>query len=411
MGDTEPPTGMAGQESQTDVLDHGAPEPLRAAFAHHFGSAPLWVASAPGRVNIIGEHTDYNGGYVLPMAIARRTFILAAPRDDRVVRAHAAAFEAEAAVSLDALERNPEAPWLDYVTGVLAELDTLGHPLTGADLYIAGSVPIGAGLSSSASLEMATLALFEAMTGVELPGPAGAELGQRVENGFLGVNSGIMDQFIVRMGQKDHALFLDCESLDFHHVPVAFQGALFVIADTGARRDLAASEYNRRAAECQEAVEILRAALEKPGAEKLRAFTPEELRRCEDRMPETVFRRARHVVTENQRTLEASNALAAGDPVTLGALMSASDASLRNDYAVTSPELDAMTSLARKLPGCYGARMTGAGFGGCTVHLVDEVNAEDFGRELLQRYQRETGREGAIYISAPAAGALACQLG
>jgi len=301
-------------------------------------------------------------------------------------------------------ERNADEPWIDYPVGVAFELSKLGKPLTGADLLILGDVPIGSGLSSSASLEMATLVLFEQLGGFRLEGPEAALLGQRVENEFLGINSGIMDQFIARMGRKDHALFLDCRSHAFDLVPVAFPNARFVIVNTGVSRGLSASKYNERVAECREAVEAMKTAGRGEGTH-LRDFSLEDLAACEDRMSDAPFRRARHVITEDDRTRAACDAMRTGDADSLGTLMNASDESLRVDYEVTCPELDAMTAIARELPGCYGARMTGAGFGGCTVNLVATDQAESFSDRLLAEYKSRTGLDGDVIVSSPAQGA------
>ncbi len=279
--------------------------------------------------------------------------------------------------------------------------------LAGADVMIVGDVPIGAGLSSSASLEMAAVVLFESLGGYSLPGPEAASLGKRVENEFLGVNSGIMDQFIARMGREGHALFLDCRTYVFELIPVAFPDATFVIADTGVTRGLTASKYNERVAECQAAVEALRTALGREKATHLRDFTIADLEACAGAVPETPFRRARHILTENDRTQSACRAMREGDAKTLGELMNASHWSLADDYEVTCAELDAMTEIARGLPGCLGARMTGAGFGGCTVHLVSREAVEGFARKLLTAYRERTGLEGSVIVSAPGRGASA----
>ncbi|MCX5769125.1 MAG: galactokinase, partial [Candidatus Hydrogenedentes bacterium] len=337
----------------------------RQQFKDHFGVAPAIAVRAPGRVNIIGEHTDYNHGYVMPMALERDTVILARRRPDHTLNAFAATLGRAAQTSLDRRSRNPREPWLDYVIGVADELAKLSKPLTGADLMITGDVPIGCGLSSSASLEMAALAMFEALGSFSLDGPDAARLGQRVENQFLGLNSGIMDQFISRMAQAGHALFLDCRSFEFKHVPVAFPDATFVIANTCLARGLTSSKYNERVDECRQAVAILSKTLQHD-ATHLRDFTLGELSASHTLMPDVVYRRARHIISENDRTIRACDAMRRGDAQLLGELMSDSDRSLREDYEVTSPELDAMTRAALAIPGCYGARMTGAGFGGCT---------------------------------------------
>ncbi len=377
---------------------------VTAAFVSRFGRPPTLAVRAPGRVNIIGEHTDYNAGFVLPMAIERETVIAAAPRVDAVIRAWAANLERSAEVSLNTLARHASEPWLDYIVGVAAELGRLSLPLSGCDILIYGNVPVASGLSSSASLEMAALVLFESLGGFHLEGADGPLLGQRVENDFLGLKTGIMDQFIVRMGKAGHALFLDCRTLEYELVPAMLPQAVFVIADTGVARGLAASKYNERVAECAQAVSHLQAVTGKQGTH-LRDFELEDLSRAQTTMPEVSFRRARHILTENLRTREACLALRASDARRLGILMNESDHSLRDDYEVTCLELDAMTAIARALPGCYGSRMTGAGFGGCTVSLVERTQADQFAERLMAEYAGKTGRSGAIIVSSPAQGA------
>ncbi|MCP4644672.1 MAG: galactokinase, partial [bacterium] len=340
----------------------------KSKFEAHFGAPAQIAVRAPGRVNIIGEHTDYNHGFVLPMAIECETLILARPTGDSSLSAYAANLDRTATASFDQLVRNPDEPWIDYVVGVARELAALGKPLAGAELMIMGDVPIGCGLSSSASLEMAALTMFEKLSDFVIEGADAPRLGQRVENDFLGLSTGIMDQFISHAGKAGHVLFLDCRSFDYELVPVAFEEARFVVANTGVSRGLTASKYNERVAECNEAVKGMAARLGKDGTH-LRDFTLEDLNACQSDLPDTAFRRARHVITEDGRTKAACAAMRKGDAAVLGELMNGSDKSLRVDYEVTCPELDAMTAIARDLPGCYGSRMTGAGFGGCTVSL------------------------------------------
>ena len=379
------------------------------AFISQFGAEAEIIVRAPGRVNIIGEHTDYNHGYVLPMAIEGETVIVARRRPDRTLNAYATNMKRATRLDLDHRARNPRESWGDYVIGVADELAKLGKPLVGADLLIMGDVPIGCGLSSSASLEMAALTMFEALGHFEIEGPEASKLGQRVENIFLGLSSGIMDQFISRMGKRAHALFLDCRSLNYELIPVAFSDAVFVIANTCVTRGLTSSKYNERVAQCTAAVQGMKTILAKEGTH-LRDFVLDDLLACEQKLnaqtgSDVVFRRARHVITEDQRTLKACAAMRAGDAATLGTLMSASDQSLREDYEVTCPELNTMTAIARMLPGCLGARMTGAGFGGCTINLVTRDAADTFSTQLLDQYRHETGIKGAIIVSLPAEGA------
>ncbi len=380
-------------------------EQAKALFIQEFGGEPDSIVRAPGRVNIIGEHTDYNHGFVLPMAIERETVIVARKRADRELHAFASNLERRAVASIDQRVRNAEEPWMDYIVGVTEELAKLDLALCGADFLIQGDVPLGCGLSSSAALEMAALRMFESFGGFELAGPAAAQLGQRVENGFLGLSSGIMDQFISRCGKRDHALFLDCRSLDYELIPMAFPTAVFVIANTCCSRGLTASKYNERVGECREAMERMRDHYGRATATHLRDFTLAELEVLQDSIPNPAFSRARHVLSEDVRTQAACEAMRAGNAKRLGELMTASDDSLRLDYEVTSPELDAMAAAARKLPGCHGARMTGAGFGGCTINLVEESEVTRFAEELMKAYKASTGLVGEVIISKPANGA------
>ena len=372
-------------------------------FDARFGSKPDVVVRAPGRVNLIGEHTDYNHGFVLPMAIDRETLILARKRLDRVIRVYAANFDDAVEFPLGPWARSAEHPWVDYVAGVAREIEKLDKPLHGADCVLMGDVPIGAGLSSSASVEMAALALFEALGAFTLDAADAAALGQRVENEFLGVSSGIMDQFIVRAGKAGHALFLDCRSLVFDHVPIAMDDTAFVIADTGVSRGLADSAYNERVRECREAVAALNAELALRGTH-LRDFSVEDLQEAQGILPDAVYRRARHVISENARTLEACEALRTGNAIRLGELFNASDQSLREDYAVTCPELDAMTSIGRSLPGCFGSRMTGAGFGGCTVHVARKRDVNSFCETLGDMYSEKFTTGYTAFVGLPSQG-------
>ena len=373
-------------------------------FSERFGGQATVIARAPGRVNLIGEHTDYNHGFVLPMAIERDTVIAGRALDKRVLRLRAENLGEEGEFSLEHITRQAGAPWADYLLGVALELERLGYPVPGAEAVIMGDVPLGCGLSSSAALEMAALAFFEGLGGLRLDDAEAARLGQRVENGFLGLSSGIMDQFISRCGRGDHALFLDCRSLERQLVPVVMDQAVFVIANTNCPRGLTGSKYNERVAECGEAVRILRERTGREGTH-LRDFTEADLESARDGMSEVVYRRGRHVISENRRTREACEALRGGDLAHFGILMNESDRSLREDYEVTNRELDAMTSIARSLPGCLGSRMTGAGFGGCTVSLVLRDDADRFCAELARQYEAATGRSGETYVTRAADGA------
>lgn len=378
-------------------------------FKSHFGTPPTLGVRAPGRVNVIGEHTDYNHGFVLPMAIERDTVIVARPLDAPLIRAYAANLNRVAEAPLDHFERNPAEPWLDYIVGVARELALLERPLHGVEMMILGDVPVACGLSSSASLEMAALCLFEQLGGFTLEGPEAPRLGQRVENDFLGLSTGIMDQFISRMGKAGHVLFLDCRSFEYELVPASFDSACFAVANTGVARGLTVSKYNERVAQCREAVEGMRRTLGKTGSH-LRDFTREDLEAARASLSGIAYRRARHVITENTRTHAACEAMRRGDLDGLGRLMNASDESLRVDYEVTCPELDAMTEIARSIPGCFGSRMTGAGFGGCTVSLVANAEIEPFKARLAREYHARTGLPCEVLVTGAAEGAGALPL-
>jgi len=371
------------------------------AYEDRFGAPPTHFGRAPGRVNIIGEHTDYNGGYVLPMALECDTLLLARRNESDTLYLHAANLNSDATVDIARPARNPETPWADYVAGVVHEAGIAGLHIPGAEVLIIGDVPLGCGLSSSASLEMAALALFEAMSGNILSDRAAAELGQRVENRFLGLQSGIMDQFASRAAQAGHALFLDCRSLDCRGVPARLEGAAFLIIDTGVRRGLTESKYNERVEQCAEAVHILGGG----AGGTLRAYSAADIARAAEEMPEVIHRRARHVVTENARTLDACIALEQGDAAALGRLMTQSHQSLRDDYEVSCAELDVLVELLNAQAGCYGARLTGAGFGGCVIALVDQADSSRLAESVMREYASQTGNEPTRVESRAGAGA------
>ncbi len=375
---------------------------LIARFTHAFGRRPTFVARAPGRVNLIGEHTDYNDGFVLPMAIDRDVTIVGAPRDDGVVRLHSANFGDETHFALDHIARATDGAWSNYARGVADVLQRAGLALHGFDGVIHGEVPIGSGLSSSAAIEMATLMAFAAAGAVgpaplNLDGPQAARLAQRAENEFVGVNCGIMDQFISSLGKAGRALFIDCRSLAYEFVPMP-TGVTVLVVDTSAPRSLAASAYNERRAQCEQAAHVL-------GVRALRDVSVETFERRRSELPDPIARRAAHVVHENQRVLEAVAALRANDVATFGRLMNHSHDSLRDLYGVSSKELDAVVEIARSVPGVYGARMTGAGFGGCAIALVDDAQVAELTQAVEREYPRRTGREPKIYVCTASEGA------
>jgi galactokinase len=372
----------------------------RACFADAFGYASHGVAMAPGRVNLIGEHTDYNDGFVLPLALECGVAVAFARRDDGVLRAHAPAFGETREARLDTLSPQKDGHWLAYVAGVMWALRKIGVTIGGLDLAIASDLPIGAGLSSSAAIEMAVARAACAAGDLAWDPAAMARLGQLAENEYVGVSCGIMDQFASAASVEGHALLLDCRSL--HTRPVAIPSdASVVVMDTGVRRALAASDYNARRAACERAVDAVRAFA--PAVRALRDVDEPMLARAS--MDAEAFRRARHVVAEIQRPLAMADALQAHDLPRAGRLMDDSHASLRDLYDVSSPELDAMAAEARRHPACFGARLTGAGFGGCAVALVASDEVEDFRRQVESGYARETRRQARTFASRPARGA------
>ncbi len=368
---------------------------IRDQFQQHYGIHPRLIVRAPGRVNLIGEHTDYNDGYVFPVAIDRATYVAARPRDDQRVHIVAVDLDDEDEFALDQIERSAEHPWSDYVRGVAKALLVAGHILGGANLLIRSDVPRGSGLSSSAALEVATGYAFQVLNKLNLLGEELALLAQGAENSFVGVQCGIMDQFISALGQTDHALLLDCRDLNYRPVPLP-SGVKIVVCDSQVERRLAGSAYNQRRAECDEAVRLFKQWYPKISA--LRDMTVAQFQEHEAALPEPIRSRARHVITENDRTVRSATALERGDIETFGKLMDESHRSLRDDYQVSIPEIDALVEAARRVPGCYGSRLTGAGFGGCTVSLVAQDAVERFQRDVAAAYLEATGQATAIYV-------------
>ncbi|NWG13181.1 MAG: galactokinase [Acidobacteria bacterium] len=367
---------------------------LHRTFRRLYASKPRFFR-APGRVNLIGEHTDYNDGFVLPMAIDRGITVAAAPRQDRRVRVFSASMNESREFDLDYPGPRQRGLWLDYVEGVAHALMSRGVRLRGADLALTSDLSIGGGLSSSAALEISVGKALLAVSDQDLDLVSLALAGQQAEHQYVGAKCGIMDQFTAAMGRAGHALLIDCRKLEGTPIPLNLPDSSVVICDTKVRHSLAASEYNARRSECDRAVAALREVL--PGVKALRDVTPAELDRWEACLPEPVRSRARHVVTENERTLDAARALAAGDMVRTGRLMDASHRSLREDYQVSCPELDLMVAAATAVPGVFGARMTGGGFGGCTVSLVRSDAVENFRTSVSRDYERATGIKPAIF--------------
>lgn len=365
-------------------------------FQQRYGENPTFVVRAPGRVNLIGEHTDYNDGFVLPMAIDRAAWMALRPRNDRQVVLHSLDFDTTLDADLDDLHQSSpdegerERDWGEYIRGVAWALQEAGYTLGGWEGVVVGDVPIGAGLSSSAALEMAAARAFAAVSGFEWDAPRMALLGQRAENAWVGVNSGIMDQMISATGEAGHALLIDCRSLETRSVPLP-QGTKVVVLDTSTRRGLVGSAYNERREQCEAAARFF-------GVPALRDLSVAEFEERADELDETTRRRARHVVTENERTLQATEVMQAGDADHLGHLMNESHRSLRDDFEVSSPALNAIVSIAQGRADCYGARMTGAGFGGCAVALVHAEQAQTFADNVAADYQQATRLEASVYV-------------
>jgi galactokinase len=374
---------------------------VRERFAQSFGGEAR-VALSPGRVNLIGEHTDYNEGWVLPMAIERAAVVAYRPRRDRRLRVHAAAYGETREVDIGELRPPGGSEWIAYVAGVAWAMGEAGYLVPGLDAVVDGDVPLGAGLSSSAALELAAARAFAEAAGIEWEATAMARLGQRAENAYVGVNCGLMDQMASAVCREGCALLLDCRTLGTEPVPVP-DGAALVVMDTGARRSLAASAYNDRRAACEAAVAVL--AGDHPGIKALRDVDAATLAAAEARLDPLIFRRAQHVVAENRRPLQMKQAFRDGDLAAAGQLMNDSHASLRDLYEVSSPELNLVSSLARSHPDCFGARMTGAGFGGCAVALVASARVEEFSRTVHAAYRAEVDLPSAFFACRPAGGA------
>ncbi|MCC5849641.1 MAG: galactokinase [Verrucomicrobia bacterium] len=371
-------------------------EEVHTAFVNHFGGEPDIVVTAPGRVNLIGEHTDYNGGFVMPMAIDRAMFMaIRYRRDDNVVLL-SADFNHKARFNLKKF-KYIKPHWCEYIKGVAHALQQRNLTLRGWDGAMLGNVPRGSGLSSSAALELAAAKAFSEVSNFPWDPVDMAVAGQEAENNWVGVNCGIMDQMISACGKAGHAYLLDCRSLKGEHVPLP-EGVRVVILDTATRRGLVDSAYNERRSQCEEAAKFF-------GVELLRDVSPETFFDRADELPELTRRRARHVITEDQRTLAAAEAMRAGDSVTLGRLMHESHVSLRDDFEVCNDALNTMVECAMAHPGCLGARMTGAGFGGCAVALVQEEAAADFEREVAAAYLEATQLEPAVYVCVATDGA------
>ena len=376
-------------------------EAVTTQFTQRFNVPPEFVVRAPGRVNLIGEHTDYNDGFVLPMAIDREIWSALRPRDDDQVSVYSLDFE-ETAVFKHTSLQNTKAGWVEYIKGVAWALQENGYSLRGWEGVLAGNVPKGAGLSSSAALELVTARAFQQVSGFDWDAVQMAKLSQLAENKWVGMNCGIMDQMISAAGQAGHALLIDCRSLDTQLVPLppTLDGSqtAVIILDTTTRRGLVDSAYNERRQQCEAAAAYF-------GVPALRDVSISEFLAEADNLEPLTRHRAKHVITENLRTLNAAKAMQNADAALLGQLMNESHVSMRDDFEITNEQLNVMVAIAQAQPGCYGARMTGGGFGGCAVALVHGGQVDGFVTAVAQQYQQQTTLTPNVYICQPSDGA------
>src|ERR1035437_1340384 len=387
-------------QNTNPAIENRAPA-LEQRFVQLFGESPR-IYQAPGRVNLIGEHTDYNDGFVMPAAIGFYTRAAVAPRPDRKLAIHSENYSEQVEFDLDHLPATGAGHWSDYVVGVVKMLVRSGKKLGGVNLLVDGNVPLGAGLSSSASIEVAVgYALLDLAESSTITRTQLALLCQRAENEFVGARCGIMDQFVASHGKRGQALLLDCRSLEYRLLPLP-DNAVLAICNTMVKHSIAKGEDTQRRAECEAGVRGLSKYL--PNARALRDVTPEDMEAYGHELPDIVMRRCRHVIGENARVLQAAEALELGDLPAFGNLMLESHRSLRDDFEVSCSELDLMVELAEQAEGVYGTRMTGGGFGGCTIALVQAGCVEVFRRTVWEGYERSTGRTPEIYICAAADG-------
>lgn len=374
---------------------------LGARFQELFGAIPR-IFRAPGRVNLIGEHTDYNDGFVMPCAIGFSTHVALSARSDRKLVVRSEDFPEQFEFNLDRMPQEGAGFWCDYVVGVAVTLQNAGYPVQGANLLLRGEVPIGAGLSSSAAVEVASALALMSLNGTLFPMPDVARICQRAENVFVGAKVGIMDQFVSCLGKAGHALMLDCRSLDFQYIPLP-DSVRLVICNTMVKHEHASGAYNRRREECDEGVKILSKWY--PDIRALRDLSVPELESHAGDLPPVIYKRCLHVVCEDQRVLDGAQHLKNGDLARFGKLMQESHRSLRDLYEVSCRELDVMVEIAEQLPGFSGGRMTGGGFGGCTVNLVKTEDAPSFAKEIAVRYQKATGMKPDVYVCSADSGA------
>ena len=364
----------------------------------------LRVFASPGRVNLIGEHTDYNGGYVFPAALKFKTTIVLRPNGENVVRMAATDLPDRVTVDISKIEDYKDLRWGDYQAGIISEMLKDNYDIVGCDMLYDDTTPHGGGLSSSAAIEVSTALAFATLhnekNGIKEPVNMVemAKIGQRAENIYVGVNCGIMDQFASAMGKEDHAIFLQCQTLEYKHVPVVLEGKKIVVSNTKKKHSLGASKYNERRQQCEDAFAILKTVM--PEKNCLGEISVEEFEQHKDVLTDDILlRRARHVITEDDRVLKSIDALKAGDIVRFGELMNGSHDSLRDDYEVTGAELDTMVEEARKIKGVLGSRMTGGGFGGCTVSIVEADMVDTFIAEVGKNYEARIGLKPEFYVT------------
>lgn len=389
---------------EKNVEKRALKEKVTTAFRERFGRGPSVVIRAPGRVNLLGAHVDYNEGWVMPAAIDRAVWLAAGHAEGDRVTVCALDMEEEAGFSLSTLSRPDganEIRWIGYPRGVAWVLQRSGYSVAAMEAVLASDVPIGAGVSSSAAVEVAFISAWEALGQLQLSGLKKAQLGQRAENEYVGVASGIMDQFASLHGASDHLILLDCRTLE-HELIALPPGTAFLVADSGVRRELAGSNYNERRRQCEEAVTVLQDYL--PNIRALRDVTPEDFELYAHRLPIDVRRRARHVVEECTRVLDGARLLGEEDVAAFGALIRRSHTSSRDLYEVSIPELDLLAASAWQTQGCYGARLTGAGFGGCVVALVDAQAAATVAQAMQEAFRAEFSRTPAIFTTRAADG-------
>lgn len=389
---------MTRHGSDVESDEHIDLDALLDQFSAAFRREADIAVRAPGRVNLIGDHTDYNDGFVLPATIDRDVYVLLAVRNDPIVRLRSANFDESLEYPVERPPDVPAASWKSYVTGAIEELRTLNLVSHGFDMLVTGNVPLGAGLSSSAALEVAVVFGLQSLLEFELNAIDCIRLCQRVEHRYAGVQCGIMDQFCSRLGRRDHALFLDCRSLEYEHepLPLADAGLAIVIVNSRVSRELAGSKYGERRRECEAAVDVLRRSA--PDIVALRDVSADLLHAERGNLDAVLASRARHVVEENERVLQAAAAMRAGDYGQFGQLMNASHDSLRDLYEVSIPELDLLVSEAQSTVGVLGARMTGGGFGGCTVNLVEADSVEELRGRLEWIYEERFRRRLDVYV-------------